>query len=117
MFTDRELNTSIGRKLITTPLGANDNIVKTDNLVCIMDMVLSLDKFDNTDNLEDGTLSNVLLRYNMTGSEEFTSFEPVAPQYKKLKNGRFTFLTLRIMDQKDNSITDGPEMTIVLHIR
>ena len=53
----------------------------------------------------------------MTGSEEFTNIKPVAPQYKRLKNGEFASLTLRIMDQKDNGIIDGPGMTIVLHIR
>ena len=45
------------------------------------------------------------------------SFEPVTPQYKRLKSGEFTSLTLRITDQKDNSVTDGPLMTIVPHIR
>ena len=52
VFTDRELNVSIGRKLITTPLDGNNNIVKTDNLACVTEMVLSLDKLYNTDNLE-----------------------------------------------------------------
>ena len=80
-------------------------------------MVLSLDELDNTDNLEDGRLSNILLSYHVTGSEEFTSSEPVTPQYKRLKNGEFTSLTLRIRDQKDNSIIDCLRMAIVLHIR
>ena len=35
VFTDRELNVSIGRKLITTLLDANDNIIKIDKLACI----------------------------------------------------------------------------------
>ena len=82
---DRELNTSIGRKLITIPLDANNNIVKTDKLACIMEMVLSLDQLDNADNLENRILSNVLFRYLVTGSEEFTNFQPIAPQYKRLK--------------------------------
>ena len=53
----------------------------------------------------------------MSGSEEFTSFEPLAHQYKRLKNREFASLTLRILDQKDNGITDGLGITIVLHIR
>ena len=88
-----------------------------DKLAFVTEMVLSLDKLNNTDNLEDGRLSNTLLRYHVTGSEEFMNVEPVAPQYKTLRNGEFASLTLRIMDQGDNSITDGPGMTIVLHIR
>ena len=53
----------------------------------------------------------------MTGSEEFMSFEPITPQYKRLKNGEFTSLTLRIIDQRNKGITDGLGMIIVLHIR
>ena len=115
VFTDRELNTSMGKKLITTPLDINNNIVMMDKLAYIMAMVLSLDKLDNY--LKEERLSNILLRYHVTDSKEFTSFEPVAPQYKILKNGEFASLTLRIMDQKDNGITDGPEMMIVFHNR
>ena len=51
-----------------------------------MDMVISLDELDNTNNLENGRLSNVLLRYYVIDSEEFTTYEPAMPQYKKLKN-------------------------------
>ena len=36
---------------------------------------------------------------------------------KILKNGEFTSLTLRITDENDNVITDGPQVTVVLHIR
>ena len=111
VLTDRKLNASIGSKLITTLLCANNNIIKTNKLACFMKVVLSLDELNNTDNLEDGRLSNFLLRYHVTGSEEFMS------QYKRLQNSEFTSLTLRIMDQKDNDITDGLRLTMVLHIR
>ena len=67
---------SIGREVITDLLDTNESIMKMNKLACITEMVLSLDKLDNTDNLEDGRLSNVLLRYHLTGSEEFTCFEP-----------------------------------------
>ena len=77
VFMGRELNASIGRKLITTPLDANDNVVKMDKLACVTEMVLSLDELDNTDNLEGRILRNVLLKYHVTGSEEFTGFEPL----------------------------------------
>ena len=83
----RELNASIGRKLIITTLDLNDKIVKTDQLACVMKVVLSLDELDSTDNPKDRRLSNTLLGYHVTGSEEFMSFEPVSPQYKRLKNG------------------------------
>ena len=114
---DRELNASIGGKLITTSLDSSDNIIKADKLACVMEVVISLDELNNTDNLEDGRFSNVLLRYLVTGFKEFMSFEPVIPHDKRLKNGEFTSLTLRITDQNDSGITDGPGMAIVLYIR
>ena len=53
----------------------------------------------------------------MNAHEDFTRFEPQTPQYKKLKNGEFTSLNLRITDQNNNVITDGLQVTVVLHIR
>ena len=44
-------------------------------------------------------------------------FEPQTSQYRKLKNGEFTSLHLRTTDQNNNIITDGPQVTVVLHIR
>ena len=44
-------------------------------------------------------------------------FEPQNSQYKKLKNGGFTSLNLRITDQNKNIITDGLQVTVVLHVR
>ena len=52
----------------------------------------------------------------MTDYKDFMHFEPQNPQYKKLKNGEFTSLNLRITDQSNNIITDGPQVTVVLHI-
>ena len=75
-----------------------------------------MDKLDNTDNLEDGKPSNAWLTYQVTADEYFTRFEANVPQYKKLKNGKFVSLTLRIMFQKNNIITDGLQVTVVLHI-
>ena len=80
-------------------------------------MILNLDELDNSDNLKDGRPRNSLLTYHVTSNEDFTRLEPATPQYKKLKNEEFTSLTLRITDQNDNIITDGPQVTVVLHIR
>ena len=80
-------------------------------------MVISLNGFDNSDNLEDGRPSNTLFTYYVTGPEYSTCFEPCTPQYKKLKNGMITSLTLSITDHAGNIITDGPGTTVVLHIK
>ena len=90
----RELNAFVGRKVITMPLDAIDNIVKTDKLACVTKMVFSLGKFDITNNLKEGSLSNILPRYHMIGSEEFMHFEPVRPQHRRLRNREFTSVTL-----------------------
>ena len=39
------------------------------------------------------------------------------PIYKKLTNGEIVSLTLKITDQNNNIITNGPGTTVVLHIR
>ena len=81
-------------------------------------MIFNLNELDNTDNLEDGRPSNTLLNYNVTDDDEdFMCFEPQTPQYKKLKNEEFVSLTLKITDQNNNIITDGPRVTVVLHVR
>ena len=80
-------------------------------------MALNLNELDNTNNLEDGRPSNALLTYHVTSDEDFTHFKPHTTQYKRFKNGEFTSLTLRIMDQTGNVITDGLQVTVVLHIR
>ena len=56
----------------------------------ITEMTLNLDELDNTDNLEDGRLSNAILTFHVDAHKDFTRFEPHTKQYKKLKNGEFT---------------------------
>ena len=63
-----------------------------------------------------GHPSNSLLTYHVTDDKDFTRFEPHTPQYRALKNGEVTSLTLKMMDQNNNVITDGPQVTVVLHI-
>ena len=76
-----------------------------------MKMVISLEELNNSNNLEDGRLSNALFMYYVTGPEYSMHFEPRTSQYKALKNNMMTSLTLKIMDQAGNIITDGPETT------
>ena len=80
-----------------------------------MEMIINLDELNNSDNLKDGRTSNELLTYHVT-DKDFTCFEPQNPQHKALKNGEFTSLTLRITDQNNNVIIDGPQVTVVLRI-
>ena len=94
----------------------DERVIKRNKLRGITKMIFNLNELDNTVNLEDGRPSNTLLTYHVTSNEDFTCFEPHTPQYRKLKNEEFVSLTLRIMDQNDNIITDGLQVTVVLHI-
>ena len=116
--------TYAGRELLSIVKGiielnqslVNDQVTKTNKLKDITEMIINLDELNNTNNLKDGRPSNKLLTYHVTSNEDFTHFEPHSPQYKVLKNGEFTSLNLRITDQNNNIITDGPQVTVVLHI-
>ena len=77
----------------------DDQVTKTNKLKSITEITLSLDELNNSDNLKDGRHSNELLSYRVTDDKDFTRFEPQTPQYRKLKNGEFTSLNLRITDQ------------------
>ena len=115
-YTSRELNTFVEGKHIISNLDNDPKIIKTNKLAKVTNMIFKLDELDNTTNLEDGKPSNILFTYYMPGSEDFTHFEPATPQYKRLKNGEIVSLTLRITDQNNNIITNGPGTTVVLHI-
>ena len=95
----------------------DDQVIKMNKLKGITEITINLDELNNSDNLKDGRPSNELLTYHMTDDKDFMHFEPQTPQYRKLKNREFTSLTLRITDKNNNVITDGPQVTVVLHIR
>ena len=95
----------------------DDQVTKTNELKGITEITFNLDELNNSVNLKDGRPSNSLLTYHMTDDKDFMHFEPQNPQYKKLENGEFTSLNLRITDENNNVITDGPQVTVVLHIR
>ena len=117
VYTDKELNSLIGMELKSQMLDSRNDIQKTNKLVNGTKITISLNELNNSDNLEDGKSSNTLFTYFVTSLEYFMHFEPQSPQYKKLKNGTITSLTLAIMDQNNDIITDGLEVTVVLHIQ
>ena len=83
--------------------------MKMSKLKGITEITLNLDELNNSVNLKDGRPSNELLTYHVTDDKDFTCFEPQTPQYRNLKNGEFTSLNLRITDQNNNVIADGPQ--------
>ena len=115
-YAGRELLSMLEGMVELNQFVVDDQVIKTNKLKAITEVIINLDEVDNTNNLEDGKPSNSLLTYHVTSNEDFTSFELQNPQYKKLKNGEFTSLTLRITDQNNDIITDGLQVTVVLHI-
>ena len=119
------IGTYAGRELLSILEGmvelnqfvVDDQVIRKNKLKGITEMILNLNELDNSDNLKDGRTSNELLTYHVTDDKDFTSFKPQTPQYKALKNDVITSLTLRIMDQAGYIITDGPQVTVVLHIK
>ena len=115
VYTGKELNSLIGTEL-KSRMDDREDVLRTSKLEKVTKMAISLNELDNSDNLEDGRPSNTLFMYYVTGPEYSARFKPATPQYKKLKNGMITSLALKITDQANNIITDGPQVTVVLHI-
>ena len=116
-YASRELISILEGIIELNQFEIDDQVTKTNKLKGITEITLNLDELDNSDNLKDRRPSNELFTYHVTSKEDFTRFEPQSPQYKKLENGKFTSLNLRITDQNNNVITDGPQVTVMLHIR
>ena len=114
VYTDKELNSLTGTKLFSR-MDYHEDVLRTNKFEKVKKMAISLNELDNSNNLEDGRPSSTLFTYYVTGPEYSTCFEPATPQYKKLKKGMITSLTLKITD-RNNVITDGPQITVVLHI-
>ena len=116
-YAGRELLSIVEGMVELNEFVVDDQVIKKNKLKGITEMIIKLDELNNSDNLEDGHPSNELLTYHVTDDKDFTCFEPHTPQYKKLRNGEFTSITLRITDQNNSIITDGLQVTVVLHIR
>ena len=105
--------TYAGRKLISTlerivklnQFEVDDQVTKMNKLKGITEITLNLDELNNSDNLKAGRPSNELLTYHVTDDKDFTHFKPQTPQYRKLKNGEFASLSLRITGNCSASYT------------
>ena len=115
-YAGRELLSMLEGMVELNQFEVDDQVIKKNRLKGITEITLNLDELNNSDNLKDGKPSNELITYHMTDDKDFMRFEPDIPQYKALKNGEFTSLTLRIKAQNNDIITDGPQVTVVLHI-
>ena len=115
-YAGRELLSMLEGIIELNQFEVDDQVTKTNKLKGITEMIINLDELNNSVNLKDGRPSKSLLTYHVTDDKDFTHFEPQNPQYKALKKGEFTSLNLRITDQNNNVITDGLQVTVVLHV-
>ena len=88
-----------------------------NKLAKAIDMIFNLNELDNSGNPKDGRPNDALFTYYVSSSKDFTHFEPQTPQYEALKGDQIVSLTLRITDQNNKVITDGPGTIVVLHVR
>ena len=95
VYMDKKLNALIRLELKLQMIDSRNDVLRTNKLEKVTKMTISLTKLNNSNNLEDGRPSNTLFTYYVTGLEYSTHFEPCTPQYKKLKSGTITSLTLR----------------------
>ena len=116
-YAGKELLSIVEGMVELNQFDVDDQVIKKNKLKGITEMIINSDELNNSNNLKDWRPSNELLTYHVTDDKDFTRFEPDIPQYKKLKNREATSLTLRITDQNNNIITDGLQVTVVLHIR
>ena len=115
-YADRKLLSMLEGMIELNQFEVDDQVIKKNKLKGITEITLNLDELNNSDNLKDGRPSNELLTYYMTDDKDFMRFKPQTPQYEKLKNGELNSLNLKITYQNNNVITDGLQVTVVLHI-
>ena len=101
-YASRELLSTLEGMVELNKFLVDDQVTKTNKLKGITEMIINLDELNNSVNLKDGRPSNTLFTYHVTDDKDFMQ--------------EFTSLTLRITDQNNNVITDGPQVTVVLHI-
>ena len=58
---------------------ADDQVIKTNKLRRITEIIFNLNDLDNTDNLEGWRPSNSLLTYHVTADEDFMHFKNHTP--------------------------------------
>ena len=63
VYTDKELNSLIGTELKSQMLDSRNDIQRTNKLVNGTKITISLNKLNNSDNIEDGRPSNTLFTY------------------------------------------------------
>ena len=115
-YTSRELSAFLAGNVSLSPLSENPKVIKSNKLANITALNFQLNELNNTENLLDGRPSNNLMTYHIERYDDVTRVDLAYPRYKKLKNGVFQSLTIKITNQNDEIVTDSLGTSVVLHI-
>ena len=84
-YAGRELLSIVEGMVKLKQFAVDDQVIKTNKLKGITEMIINLDELNNSDNLEDGHPSNTLFTYHVTDDKNFTRFEPQTHNIGNLK--------------------------------
>ena len=85
VYTDKELNSLIGTELRVQMIDSQEDVLRTNKLEKVMKFTISLNKLDNSDNLEDGIPINTLFTYYVTGLNILCVSNPAPLNIRNLK--------------------------------
>ena len=78
VYMDKELNALIGSELKSQMMDSRNDVLRTNKLEKVKKMVISLNKLNSSNNLEDGRPSNTIFTYYVTGPEYSMHFTPLS---------------------------------------
>ena len=84
-YAGRELLCIVEGMVELNQFVVDDQVIKTNKLKGIMEMIINLDELNNSDNLEDGHPNNSLLTYHVTDDNNLMHFEPQTHNIGNLK--------------------------------
>ena len=84
-YARRELISMLEEIVELNQFEVDDQVTKTNKLKGITEMIINLDKLNNSINLKDGRPSNELLTYHVTDDKGFTHLNPKPHNIGNLK--------------------------------
>ena len=93
------------------------DIDKVNNIAGKQEINFYLNEIDNTQVFKNNQLSNLLLKYYITDSDGFLTYQPQNPVNKPLINGMVISLSLEITDENNNLFENDLGINILFHIR
>ena len=103
------------KKLLKTK--ENHKYFKINKLEGIDRIDFRLNELDCRENIVGGSLCSSLLKYHVTEDSDFIKINSNSPQYKKLRNGIFNSLTIKMVDSSGEQIRDKMSAHITLDIK